>query len=365
MAATDAAALVSDRTGAPLARHVLLFDPGKPSTYAFSEPLARHPREQLAPIPWPSGLTPTPVEPPSPPPAEGPLPKADFLVVTWTVAEAQALADVLTPGHTTAEWYRYRHNFESVFKPMIRHGAPALDSDCLGLYALCTIGGRTVICMKSELHLSQDGSKLPVRTLWKQIIEESGASLVISTGTAGGIGADTVLGDVVVSKRVRFDCQKTFREAPFAKSAFSDTHPAGAGSSHFTLAQSTLMAANESQLPAAARRPQIVASTVAAPVDVLTTDFFAFDDAEDHYGLRAYEPQAHAVEMGDAVLGLVCAQDIADPPAWALVRNASDPQIEDLGSIEQEASKAAAIYEQYGYWTTIGSAIACWALIAG
>jgi hypothetical protein len=34
-----------------------------------------------------------------PPPAPGdPLPAADVLVVTWTIAETEALADVFTPG---------------------------------------------------------------------------------------------------------------------------------------------------------------------------------------------------------------------------------------------------------------------------
>jgi nucleoside phosphorylase len=364
MAVDAASRLVADPSGAALAGHILRFDPGDPSTFAFSEPSEGHPRERFVPIPWPDGLAPI-VDPSPTPGANDPLPAADVLVVTWTVAESQALADVLTPGRATTQWQNYRHNFDSTFKPELRSGAPALESDCLGIYARCTIGDRSVLCMKSDLHLSQDGPKLPIRALWKQIIEESGAELVISTGTAGGIGAATVLGDVVVTKRARFDCQRTFRDAPFAKSSFADENPRGATSSRFGLAQGALMGANASQLPPGGRRPEIVAGTAATPLDVLTTDFFAFDDAEDSYGLRTYDPLAHAVEMGDAVLGLVCAQDLSDPPPWVLVRNASDPQIAKLASLEVEASEAARIYEQYGYWTTIGSAITTWAVIVG
>jgi hypothetical protein len=76
------------------------------------------------------------------------------------------------------------------------------------------------------------------------------------------------------------------------------------------------------------------------------------------------DANARAVEMGDAVLGLVCAEDLHDPPPWAIVRNASDPQIDGAGSLAEQAQQAAQIYEKYGYWTTVGSAIACWALIA-
>jgi hypothetical protein len=97
---------------------------------------------------------------------------------------------------------------------------------------------------------------------------------------------------------------------------------------------------------------------------VLTTDFFAFDNAANSYGLRTYNAKAHAVEMGDAVLGLVCAKDLHDAPPWAIVRNASDPQIGGPGTLTEQAQEAAEIYEKYGYWTTVGSAIACWALIA-
>jgi len=31
--------------------------------------------------------------------------------------------------------------------------------------------------------------------------------------------------------------------------------------------------------------------------------------------------------------------------------------------LEEQKKKAAQIYEQYGYWTTVCSAIACWALV--
>ena len=53
---------------------------------------------------WPAGFAPTP-QPinPSPLPSD-PLPQADVLVVTWTVAEVEALADTLTPGTNRQKW---------------------------------------------------------------------------------------------------------------------------------------------------------------------------------------------------------------------------------------------------------------------
>ena len=95
--------------------------------------------------------------------------------------------------------------------------------------------------------------------------------------------------------------------------------------------------------------------------EIVTTDFFAFDDTSDTFGL---EGLGLAVEMGDAVLGMVVKQMGAKAPKWAAVRNASDPQIDSAGLTKKEAAtKAGQIYERFGYWTTIPSAITCWALI--
>jgi nucleoside phosphorylase len=358
-----ATSILKDPAGADLARHIITFDPDEPSARLFSAVPAQA-RASLAPIPWPAGLAPQAVTPAKAPSRSHPLPQADVLVVTWTVAEAKALADVLTPGIPSTAWHVYRHEFESKFKPNIRPGAPALQSDCLGVYYQCQIGQHSVVCMKSDLHLSQDGAQLPVRALWRQIIEETAAKLVITTGTAGGIGAQTLLGDVIVTKSVQFDCKKTFAKSPFAKATYSDGALPSANAARFALADESLLPANATRLPQAPRAPRIVPDTAATPATVLTTDFFAFDDTTDHYGLRAYNQQARAVEMGDAVLGLVCAEDLSDPPQWAIVRNASDPQIDGSASLEEQAGEAAHIYEKYGYWTTVGSAIACWALIA-
>ena len=95
--------------------------------------------------------------------------------------------------------------------------------------------------------------------------------------------------------------------------------------------------------------------------DIVTTDFFAFDDTTNRFGLQGL---GAAVEMGDAVLGLVVQQLGASAPKWAAVRNASDPQIDATGLTKSEAEKKAGqIYERFGYWTTIPSAITCWAIV--
>jgi hypothetical protein len=75
-------------------------------------------------IAFPAGLTPTPqpIDPVPSPDAD--LPRADVVVITWTVDENNALANVLTPGFGRARWYRYANDFATKYQPFIRGGAP-------------------------------------------------------------------------------------------------------------------------------------------------------------------------------------------------------------------------------------------------
>jgi nucleoside phosphorylase len=345
-----------------LARHIILFDSDKPSTWGpHTLPLAGvMAAAARSPIPWPAGQAPTPAPMhPAPAPAS-PLPACDYLVVTWTVEEGKSLADTLTPNYPSeSAWYHYTHNYASEYVPLLRAGAPALESKRLGSYFVTTIAGKRVLCFKSELHLSQDGPKVPISKLWAQLIAEARPKLVITTGTAGGIGASIVLGDVVVAPSVRFDCTEAFKSEPWHNAIYSCST---LSTQSFAAAQK-LFAANANHLPTASRPPRIITTPLAgaATADVVTTDFFAFDDTKDSYGLQQL---GSAVEMGDAVLGLVISGMASAAPKWVAVRNASDPEIDSTGlTLEEEATKASQIYERFGYWTTICSAITCWSLI--
>jgi Phosphorylase superfamily len=362
-AGTAARAVRTPRpTSRDLAKHIIQFDPEDRSTYApFSLPQAAlADAAARSPIPWPVAQAPTPIPLAEPPQEDAALPQFDYLVVTWTVAEAKCLADTLTAGYPSATaWYRYAHNFTTDFLPLIRRGAPARTAMRLGSWFPTQIGSKRVMCFKSELHLSQDGPKMPVAALWRQLIAEVQPKLVITTGTAGGIGADVELGDVVVAKSVRFDCLKEFKSQPFHASSY-DCSPLNTSS---CVTAQSLFGANAGHLPAASRLPAIftTVSTAVPLPDVVTTDFFAFDDTTNTFQLQGL---GGAVEMGDAVLGLVAQQLGTAAPRWVAVRNASDPEIDSTGLSETAAAtKAAQIYERYGYWTTIPSAITCWALI--
>ena len=94
---------------------------------------------------------------------------------------------------------------------------------------------------------------------------------------------------------------------------------------------------------------------------VVTTDFFGFDTSDNHYKLRGL---GDVSEMGDAVLGLVASEMGKSAPQWLAIRNVSDPQIKADGlTLKQQAQIAAQIYKGFGRWSSVCSAITCWASI--
>ncbi|HZV27086.1 MAG TPA: hypothetical protein VFG00_12445 [Acidothermaceae bacterium] len=316
-------------------------------------------RQDLASIPWPKGLAPSPFPAGHASPS-APLPRADVLVVTWTAAESRAMADVLTPGVHITEWAHYAEHWDE-YLPLLTGRSPAKFSRCMANYHLTDIGSKRVLCVKSNLHLATDGTTAPVVKLWKQMVAEVQPKLVITTGTAGGIGETTVLGDVFVVNAAKFNCTKAFKDKPWAQQRFAQSGGLSIGP-NVSLANDHLIPANAGRLPSdlTPHAPSIWASTG----DVETVDYFAFADTDDSFGVIANDPQAHTEEMDDATLPLALSQLGSSIP-WLSIRNASDPEVpSSIGDISAQKRWAAKIYEKYGYWTTVGSAIACWAAIA-
>jgi hypothetical protein len=339
-------------------REIIDFDSEAPAGKEFLAFTTATGLSRFTDIPWPKGLAPKTGNAPTGR-AGGPLPRADVLAVTWTVDEGHALSRVLTPGKDSHNDYRpYTHNFATISKKM-RAGCPAVEAKRLGAFWTTSIGGKSVVVFKSESHLSQDGPGLANEDVWRQIIGEVQPKLVLTTGTAGGIGKQFEVGDVVVSPIVRFDCISKFKKEPFHADHYSSLAPK---TKYFAPAQK-LFKANAAQLPKDNNRPpkivRVAPSALAS--SVVTTDFFGFDTSDNHYHLQGL---GDVSEMGDAILGLVAKDMGAKAPRWLAVRNVSDPQIKAEGTLKQQAALAAQIYKGFGRWSTVCSAIVCWALIA-
>jgi hypothetical protein len=342
-----------------LQREIIDFDSEAPAGREFLAFTTTTGLSRFTDIPWPNGLGPK-TDKTVRKGKGGRLPEAEVLVVTWTVDEGHALSRVLTPGKDSRNDYvSYTRNFRTISKKM-RAGCPARLANRLGAYWTTRIGRKRVVVFKSDSHMSQDGPQLPNIDVWTQIIGDVQPKLVITTGTAGGIGKQFEVGDVVLSPIVRFDCVKKFASKPF-----HDAHYSSVASNNKYLAKAkTLFNTNAGQLPKDnARPPNIVrVGPNALASSVVTTDFFGFDTSNNHYHLRGL---GDVSEMGDAVLGLVANQMRSTAPRWLAVRNVSDPQIKADGmTLKQQAAFAAQIYKGFGRWSSVCSAIVCWALIA-
>ena len=352
------AASAKDAAPEDFQREIIDFDSEAPAGREFLAFTTATGLSRYTDVPWPKGLEPKPAASIGQS-GDGPLPRADVLAVTWTVDEGHALSRVLTPGKDSRNDYvHYTHNFATISKKM-RPGCPALEAQRLGAFWTTSIGDKSVVVFKSDSHMSQDGPQLPNIDVWRQIIAEVKPQLVITTGTAGGIGRQFEVGDVIVSSVVRFDCTSKFKNEPFAQDHYSS---APANAAHFAKAR-TLFKVNAGQLPKDnTRQPKIVrVAPGALKNSVVTTDFFGFDTSDNHFKLQGL---GDVSEMGDAVLGMVAQSLGASAPPWLAIRNVSDPEIAAEGTLKQQAQAAATIYKAYGRWSSVCSGIVCWAAVA-
>lgn len=310
----------------------------------------------LSPIPWPEGLAPAAQD--TALKGDGALPAAPILVITWTSAEAMALADVLTPGAASSEWTHYDHNFAG-YRNQLTGRSPAREAGRLGEFHMSRIGSLDVCCYHSQLHPATDGPTLPTAQMAKQIAAETGARLVITTGTAGSANKGNVLGDITIGDAVHSWFTKRLKGHPWSEEVWATTALTGKQKELLSAPViGPLFAANAHRLPAAyaPRAPQVWNG------HIVSTDWFCFGSDNDACGLTAYDQQVTQVEMDDAAVMLgVLSLDPA--PMVAASRNSSDPMLPDGSAASQKL--AAGIYRRWGYVTTIGSAIGCWALIAG
>jgi hypothetical protein len=346
----------------------LNYDPAAPQQRfrdAGLEAAFEQPSALLPTVPaWPADGTPKPIAlSPAPQPTDDltRFKGYDAVMVTWTSAEAAALATLLSPGHPVSDWYEYRHDVAAYIPLVTGKDAPFNENSAemvryyhsLALYFPVTIGDAKVLLMKSGLHLAYDGPATPVKKLMAEIAAAVQPKVFITTGTAGGIGADVKLSDVVAGGIVRFDCTTQFKDEPWAHASFNASPlPAGA----LEAITPALLSINASRIPGARPTPTIWSAPANA---IVTTDCFAFDDSTDYYKLQGL---GQVCEMGDAMVASALG-GIAGL-TWYAVRNASDPQIPNPDNdIEAADKQAAQIYAKYGGLTTAASVVTSWAIV--
>ena len=359
----------------------------------------------IGPVPWPSGLGPKVATLGSHRPGtiiSGPLnATADVLIVLYTDQETQALLEVFTGNNSWGparqkQWCGYAHNFAK-FRSMICDIGDdrALEQGLFGYLCAMKIGSKTVALYKSELHPKQNGDQLPFIPVLKQLISELAPSLVISTGTAGAIGASLSCGDVVITNSARFHVKNQYPDDPQINvlsqdhAALANTAPVNPRYIQYAIANLTGLSLSglgqcHSEVISQSGYGFVRANTVppniyvagstnvpgAESMAIVSADYLTVDDNHDLEGLQ---PLGTMNDTDDAFLFYAISQLSGPKPAWLSIRNASEPQI--VASIPAGTSSSAVtrrlagiagrIYGIYQYCTTLNSAFACWAVVAG
>ncbi len=314
------------------------------------------------------------------------LPRADVVVMTWTVAEWAALNHVfcnyqreMTPDEIKeSAWrrpwpcyardYCQIHQYMTDVKRDCQGGAPSLTRQAWGKIRMVSIGGLKVLLIKSDMHLAQDGTDLPLTKFVQRICREAMPGLLLSIGTAGGIRSDDALGSVLVTNQAFFYLIKEFKNAGYNGSTVKSTWTPA--EEFINTAQNLLLQVPgypilpiSPQYPAGAEiKPDIPASKIKLLTDrpIITTDGFLFGTTTHENGLT---PELGCmVEMDDAVVGMICK---SNNTSFGFVRNVSDPVINGALPAKLQEAWAAYIYQEKGLYTSFNGALASWALIAG
>ena len=275
--------------------------------------------------------------------------------MTYTSAEGMALADVLSPGVERPRWAKYTHDW-SGYEPHLTRRSPAKGAHCAAYVQRVTIGGKQVLLVKSNLHLSTDDETIPVKRLIERVAGDTNCDWLITTGTGGGVGNE-VLGDVIVAKNVKLNLtsseweHETYAQQLFAPSAYTGDI------SHVTSAFQTLIpdALADHLTPsgyAAGRRAHHRQRH-------RDRSLFAFADQTDSFGIVKNDPNVGCEEMDDG--------SSRSPQRLGHELDGGPQRLRPPDARWHPASQKLAndIYERYGYWTSVASLLTVWGFIAG
>lgn len=314
---------------------------------------ASHIEPKKLDLDWPKGLV--PVIMPS-----TKVQKADVIVMVDTVDEATAAASVLTPGMDRRDWQKYTTNYDKYSK-LLTDKSPARFAHALGEYQYVNIGDKRVMVYKTELHMHEDGPSLPLKSVIGQLIAEVKPMLFLSTGTAGGVSASQQLGDVVINNTARFMTKKDYATLNGKLYTNKCTPSRQYMAQAIELMKSQFGTIRDGYAKRGKKLnreyPYVLTASTSKPV--LTTDYFEYGTTKNDL-----DKSGSVVEMDDAVIGWAISE-MTRGPQWLSVRNVSDPVIDGELSEPDQMKEATYWYSHFGYWTSVNSALAAWAIVLG
>jgi hypothetical protein len=307
-----------------------------------------------------SGLNITVNKPDTAPKTE--LPKADFLIITWTDAETDALAKIFGSGKCS-----YKTLTSNTLTPLKVVGIPLPESaNYHGFFFQCTIATKSVVACKCNFHPKMQTTE--TENLIKKIIGTAGThnyKYVITSGTAGGIWDSIDVGDVVVTNAARFGltlpAKKNLRftgvanvkgSKPDNAATWFDYVNANLIKDNDCVAQNLFTAGGRATISG---KPKILYQSSGSNIDAVVTNSHINNDHidEEKSNLSIYKTMGASLDENDAFAAESCkAIGFAN---WVSIRNISD----------LPRSSNANQYTTYEYCSSINGAYAVWAFIMG
>jgi hypothetical protein len=286
---------------------------------------------------------------------------ADFIVITWTQAETEAMAQVFGMGQ-----YKFLSGTDNNFTPLLFPNlAKAEGEPYHGHFMKVTVKGKTLLCLKSEFHPKVQPSET---TLFFERIVGSSAipnvKCLITSGTAGGIWSSLDLGDVVVTNSARFGLTMTVEQQALTFSGLSDilgSNPPAGFSTWYDYVNAKILATDpclHSGLSAAGGRaaasgkPSIHYQAPAGSLTDVVTNSRITDDECGR--ISTYRTLGATLDENDAYVA--SALKAVGFNNWISIRNVSDLPC---------ASSSDDQYDRFGQCSSICGAYGVWAFIMG
>ncbi|MBS1523819.1 MAG: hypothetical protein JST50_22635 [Bacteroidetes bacterium] len=304
------------------------------------------------------------------------LPPADYLVITWTEAETDALAKVLSRGQykfyglTPAENNFVPLRIDITKLPLPNHlELTAHDVQCHAFYFVTKVNGKSVICLKSNFHPKKEksGNKYggPLHDFIGWLVKNNNFKYIMTTGTSGCIWSSLDLGDVIVCNSARYDPnEQALKDAGKPTAVFtSGVGLAGTltgGKSQFDImsgnlsvyAQCAITKMKPERKPAnGAPRIYYKPSAAGEPNTVISD--IAFTAERDNIDNKNYASMGATFDNNDAFVAEACKS--AGYTNWVSIRNISD--VPGAGS--------DSTYDKYQDCSSIIGGLAIYAFIAG
>jgi hypothetical protein len=289
------------------------------------------------------------------------LPSADFLIVTWTAAEAGAMATVFGRGS-----YHFDGTDDNNLTRLILPNLTLPSGEnCHAHFFPAIVNGKSIVCLKSEFHPKVQTAA--TTTFFERIIGSGvrpNFKYAITYGTSGGIWQSLDVGDVVVTNTARYGLTMPKEKQALIFTGINDSvgsdPPAGFATWYDYVNKEIIasdacikagLAVSGGRKPASGNSAIYYQSSGANLSDVVTNSRIS----DDEYGrLAFYRTIGATFDENDAYVAE--AFSVVKFTNWVSIRNVSD-----LPSPTNNDDQ----YDTFGFCSSLNGAYAIWAFVMG